>query len=85
VTPSFDPLEGREIIVEWASYGDVMRVAVIDAATGVEAAASGPVATPRFDLERLALRKLAQKFDSQNDNGATEAPPAAAPRRGRWV
>jgi len=84
VTDNFDPLEGREIIVEWLTYGDIVRVAVIDAATGIEASTGGPAVTPRSDLERLALRKLARKFSDQNDSGAAGEPPAA-PRRGRWV
>jgi len=70
VTDNFDPLEGREIIVEWLTYGDIVRVAVIDAATGIEASTGGPAVTPRSDLERLALRKLARKFSDQNDSGA---------------
>jgi hypothetical protein len=72
-----DRLAGREIILEWIDYGDLIRVNAIDAATGVEAWASGPRAALRADLEKIALRKLARRlFDGpQGSAGGSDAPP----------
>ncbi len=82
-----DPLAGREIILEWNEYGDVVRVNAIDAETGVEASASGPRSVARYDLEKLALKGLARKLF-----GGVPPPPdgspdtsGGAPGRGRIV
>ncbi|MGJ3232333.1 MAG: DUF6898 family protein [Oceanicaulis sp.] len=57
-----DPLSGREVIFEFVSLGDSVRVAAVDVATGEEVVVTGPVATPQRDLERIAGRKLARKL-----------------------
>jgi hypothetical protein len=48
----------REIYFEFTAVGAVVKVAAIDAATGVEVVVMGPANASRADLERLALRKL---------------------------
>ncbi len=47
-----------EVLFEFTPVGAVVRVAAIDAATGIEVTVMGPVTAARSDLERLALRKL---------------------------
>ncbi|MGE3302242.1 MAG: serine hydroxymethyltransferase [Hyphomonadaceae bacterium] len=48
----------REVLFEFLRQGAYMRVAAVDAATGVEAVVLGPANAARSDLEALALRKL---------------------------
>jgi hypothetical protein len=48
----------REVLFEFTPVGAVVRVAAIDAATGIEVTVMGPVSAARSDLERLALQKL---------------------------
>jgi len=65
-----DPLSGREVIFEFVSLGDSVRVAAVDVTTGEEAMVTGPVSTARRDLERIAGRKLARKlglFDTDTE------------------
>jgi hypothetical protein len=81
-----DRLAGREIILEWIDYGDVIRVNAVDAETGVEASATGPRAARRVDLERLALGKLARRlFDAPRARPGPDDNPDDAPERGRKV
>ncbi|GIK80546.1 MAG: serine hydroxymethyltransferase [Xanthobacteraceae bacterium] len=47
-----------DVLFEFRAVGAVVRVAAIDAATGIEVTVMGPVGAARADLERLALRKL---------------------------
>lgn len=48
----------REVLFEFRQVGGAVRVAAIDAATGVEVTVMGPAAASRSDLQRLALAKL---------------------------
>ncbi|MEQ8405306.1 MAG: hypothetical protein RKE49_09430 [Oceanicaulis sp.] len=73
-----DPLSGREVIFEFVSLGDSMRVAAVDVATGEEVIVTGPVSTPQRDLERIAGRKLARKLGL----GHGDDPENKTPRRG---
>lgn len=75
---SRDPLSGREVIFEFVTLGDSVRVAAVDVATGEEAIVTGPVSAPQRDLERIAGRKLARKL------GLSEGadPQNKTPRRG---
>jgi hypothetical protein len=50
--------EQREVYFEFKAVGSVMRVAAIDAETGIEVTVMGPVSASQADLERLALQKL---------------------------
>ncbi|MCC5996222.1 MAG: hypothetical protein JJU18_07635 [Oceanicaulis sp.] len=67
---------GREVIFEFMTIGQSVRVAAIDVATGEEVVISGPAGAARGDLERVAGRKLARRLaGSQNPDSKT-------PRRG---
>jgi hypothetical protein len=48
----------REVYFEFTAIGSVVKVAAIDAQTGLEVAVMGPANAARADLERLALQKL---------------------------
>jgi hypothetical protein len=48
----------REVYFEFTAIGSVVKVAAIDAETGLEVAVMGPASAARADLERLALQKL---------------------------
>jgi hypothetical protein len=50
--------QNREVYFEFTAVGSVVKVAAIDAATGLEVAVMGPANAARADLERLALQKL---------------------------
>lgn len=52
-----------EIYFEFTTVGQMVRVAAVDAATGVEVVTMGPIATPRADLERLAVQKLKRRLE----------------------
>jgi hypothetical protein len=71
-----DPLVGREVIFEFITLGDSVRVAAVDVQTGEEIYVTGPAKTPQRDLERLAARKLARKLGFATD------PEKKTPRRG---
>jgi hypothetical protein len=64
---------GREILFEFIQVGAQIRVAAVDAATGVEAIVMVPANAMRMDMERLALRKLMRMLEGEND-GDPEAP-----------
>ena len=65
------PADGeREIYFEFTAIGTSVRVAAIDAATGVEVAAIGPASAARADLEQLALAKLKARLKSLRPEGA---------------
>jgi hypothetical protein len=53
-----DDRAGREVLFEFTVIGRSVRVAALDAATGVEVTVVGPAGAMRSDLERLALAKL---------------------------
>ena len=48
----------REVYYEFRAVGSVVRVAAIDAETGIEVTVMGPASASQGDLERLALQKL---------------------------
>jgi hypothetical protein len=48
----------REVYFEFTAIGPTVRVAAIDALTGIEVTAIGPATAARADLEQLALAKL---------------------------
>lgn len=47
-----------EVYFEFTAVGSVMKVAAIDAETGIEVSVMGPASAAQADLERLALQKL---------------------------
>ena len=58
--------ERREVLFEFTVVGAVMKVAAIDAATGIEVTVMGPVQASRADLQKLALAKLRRRLESAN-------------------
>ena len=72
-----DPLSGREVIFEFVSLGDSVRVAAVDVTTGEEVVITGPKSTLQRDLERIAGRKLARKLGL-----IVKDPDTKTPRRG---
>ncbi|KPP82794.1 MAG: hypothetical protein HLUCCA04_01630 [Oceanicaulis sp. HLUCCA04] len=60
-------LPGREIIFEYQGLAASVRLAAIDAATGLEVVVIGPANAARHDLERVALRKLARRLGLNTD------------------
>jgi hypothetical protein len=56
--------ESREVLFEFTAIGAVMKVAAIDAATGIEVTVMGPVHATRADLQKLALAKLRKRLES---------------------
>lgn len=53
----------RPVYFEFVRQGAYVQVFAIDGTTGVEVSVFGPAATPRADLERLALRKLQRRLE----------------------
>jgi len=47
-----------EVYFEFTQIGSVVKVAAIDAATGVEVTVIGPAAASQSELQQLALAKL---------------------------
>ena len=70
---------GGEVFLEFIPAGGFMRVAAVDAATGIEAVVIGPTGAARADLERLALAKRERLLGARERRG-DERP---APPRGR--
>ncbi|BBF93217.1 DUF6898 family protein [Blastochloris tepida] len=52
----------REVLFEFSRMGAYVRVAAIDAETGIEVVVMAPAAATRGDLERLALQKLQRRL-----------------------
>lgn len=50
--------EPGEVLFEFRQVGAAVRVAAIDAESGVEVTVMGPAGASRADLQRLALTKL---------------------------
>jgi hypothetical protein len=50
--------ESREVYFEFTAIGGAVKVAAIDAATGIEVSVMGPASAAQSDLEQLALAKL---------------------------
>jgi hypothetical protein len=48
----------REVYFEFTAIGRVVRVAAVDAATGIETVVMGPANAAVADLQQLALGKL---------------------------
>jgi hypothetical protein len=56
------PDERREVLFEFTAIGAVMKVAAIDAQTGIEVTVMGPSRASRADLQKLALAKLRNRL-----------------------
>jgi hypothetical protein len=56
--------EPREVLFEFTAIGAAIKVAAIDAATGVEVTVMGPAQASRADLQKLALAKLRKRLET---------------------
>ncbi|WP_192900990.1 DUF6898 family protein [Marinicauda algicola] len=71
-----DPSAGREIIFEFQSVGEAVRVAAIDVETGEEVVIQGPVTTGQEELERVAARKLMRRLEQvSKESDEKKTPP----------
>lgn len=52
----------REVLFEFTQLGACVRVAAVDALSGVEVVVMGPAAAARTDLMRLAVKKLERQL-----------------------
>lgn len=59
--------EPREVLFEFTIVGSAVKVAAIDAATGLEVTVMGPANAPRGDMQRLALNKLKARLAATAD------------------
>ncbi len=56
------PIERREVLFEFTVAGAFMKVAAIDATSGIEIVVLGPAQSARMDLKKLALAKLRRRL-----------------------
>ena len=56
----------REVLFEFTVIGTVVKVAAIDAASGVEVSVMAPAHASRADLQKLALAKLKTRLASHS-------------------
>ena len=79
-------MPGREIYIEIVNAGSALRVAAIDAETGVELVFQVPSNTPRRDIDQLARAKVSWKLsrmeNSTDDADETKKRPGQGPGRG---
>lgn len=54
-----------EVFFEFTQLGQQMRVAAIDAATGIEVVIIAPHTASRLQMQNIALAKLRRKLDRQ--------------------
>lgn len=59
----------REVLFEFVQLGATVRVAAVDALSGVEVVVMGPASAARGDLERLAVQKLQRRLRSAPGQG----------------
>jgi hypothetical protein len=58
-----------EVLFEFRVIGSTVRVAALDAATGIEVTVLGPANAARADMERLALAKLRVRLARARPDG----------------
>jgi hypothetical protein len=58
-----------EVLFEFTVIGATVRVAALDAASGIEVTVLGPAGAARADLERLALAKLKARLSRLSPEG----------------
>ncbi len=82
---------GREVLFEFIRQGNFVRVAAVDALSGVEVVVVAPAGAAQADLEALALRKLQRALGESCALSPQPAAPArtadehqAGPKKG-WV
>ena len=82
-------MENREVLLETMVVGNALRVAVVDAETGEEVVFQAPPNTPRAEIDRIALNKLARRLgikpgpeDHRDDEASKSQRPGEGPGRG---
>jgi hypothetical protein len=55
-----------EILVEFVTQGNVVKVTAIDVTSGVEAIVVGPAGAPQYTLKAAVLRKLEYVLKKQS-------------------
>lgn len=71
-----DPSAGRDIIFEFQTVGEAVRVAAIDVASGEEVVIQGPLTASQGELERVAARKLMRRLEKlSSDKPDKKTPP----------
>ena len=65
-----DAPRAGEVYFELLRAPNALRLVAIDAATGTEVTVMGPVNASRDDLERIALRKLHRRIESERETPA---------------
>ena len=77
-------MSDREIYVEILSVGQALRVAAVDAETGLELVFQVPRNTPREEIDHLARSKVAWKLkrDAEDRSSATKKRPDTGSGRG---
>ncbi|MHA6288501.1 DUF6898 family protein [Maricaulis sp. CAU 1757] len=74
-------MAGREIYIEIINVGPALRVAAVDAETGIEMVFQVPSNTPRRDIDQLARAKIVWKLSQLE--GQSEAPDETKKRPGQ--
>lgn len=59
--------EQREVLFEFTVIGSAVRIAAIDAVTGLEVTVMGPANAARSDLVQLATNKLKARLAAMPD------------------
>ncbi len=68
----------RDVIIEFISVGNVVKVTAVDTISGLEAIIVGDPAAPREHLKRLATQKLnylLKKNEKDNEDGEGKSKP----------
>lgn len=82
MSPGRDPSADREIIFEFQTVGEAVRVAAIDIASGEEVVIQGPLNASQAELERVAARKLMRRLEALSQSKPDKKTP---PRGGGGV
>mgnify|MGYP000851322552 CR=1 FL=1 len=61
------PAGRREVLFEFRHTGNQIRVAAIDATTGVEVVIIAPMNTSEQQMKSVALAKLQRRLEQQGD------------------
>jgi hypothetical protein len=59
-------LSGREVILEFHTIGQIVKVSAIDADTGIEVSIQGPAMSGELVLKNNALRRLIYVLRKKN-------------------
>ena len=68
-----------DVYLEFVYLGSYVKVAAIDAESGLEVSIVGPLSTPSVELEKLALKKL--EFVRRRAQAEAEAKQKGGPGR----